>query len=126
MVGLETAEFLLAQGKSVILLEMMETIASDMEPRTRSYLFFRLKDYPLDILVKEKVIEVFSDGVITTNGRWKKSIVGADHIVLATGVRPHEQSESLGGLRLHRIGDCDKVGDALDAIHAGARLALGL
>ena len=71
--------------------------------------------------------EIASDGVITDNGRWRKKLVGADHVILAIGSKPDQQ---LGnnlrnrGVRLHFIGDCKEVRNALDAIYEGAQLSL--
>jgi len=127
MVGIETAEFLLAKGRDIILVEMMGDIAWDMEPRTRSYLFYRLKNYGLEILVNEKVVEIAPDGVITAKGRRKKKLLGVDHVILAIGSEPDQQ---LGnqlrdrGVRLHFIGDCKEVRNAMDAIYEGAQLSL--
>lgn len=127
MVGIETAEFLLAKGRDVILVEMMGDIAYDMEPRTRSYLFYRVKKYGLEILVNEKVVEIVPDGLITAKGRRKKKLLGADHVILAIGSGPDQQ---LGnqlrdrGVRLHFIGDCKEVRNAMDAIYEGAQLSL--
>lgn len=127
MVGVETAEFLAEKGKNVILMEMMADIAIDMEPRTRSYLFYRLKKYPVDIVVNEKVVEINQDGVTTANGPWKKRIVGADQIILAVGSKPDQRIGDLlrqSGFKPHLIGDCVTSRDALEAIYEGASLGL--
>ena len=127
MVGIETAEFLASRGKSVILAEMTNSIADDMEPRTRSYLLYRIRKYPLEILMNEKVVEITPDGVITSNGRWRKKILGIDHIILAVGSDSNRQLETQlkdRGVNLHTIGDCKEVRNAMDAIYEGARLGL--
>jgi 2,4-dienoyl-CoA reductase-like NADH-dependent reductase (Old Yellow Enzyme family)/thioredoxin reductase len=127
MVGIETAEFLLTKGRDVILVEMMGEVAWDMEPRTRSYLFYRLQEHGLEILVNEKVVEIAPDGVITSKGRRKRKLLGVDHVILAIGSGPDQQ---LGnqlrdrGVRLHFIGDCKEVRNAMDAVYEGAQLSL--
>jgi len=127
MVGVETAEFLSGQGKSIILAEMAGRVASDMEPRTRSYLFYRLRRYHLEILLNEKVIEISHDGVITTNGHCQKKILGIDNVILSIGSKPNTLlAESLRsrGVDVHLIGDCKEVRNAMTAIHEGAMLGL--
>jgi len=124
-VGLETAEFLLEKGKRVIVIEMESDIAIDMEPRSRSYLLYRLQEYPLEVLLNEKVVEIVSDGVIITNGQWTKQISRADNIVLAVGSTADQE---LGyelkerGMKVHFIGDCKRVRDAVDAVYEGLHL----
>ena len=127
MVGAETAEFLAERGRNVILVEMLADVAIDMEPRTRSYLLYRLKKYPVDIVVNEKVVEINPDGITTESGPWKKRIAGADHVILAVGSKPDQKVSDLlsrSGTKAHLVGDCAKVRDALDAIYEGASLAL--
>jgi 2,4-dienoyl-CoA reductase-like NADH-dependent reductase (Old Yellow Enzyme family)/thioredoxin reductase len=127
MVGVETAEFLLEKGMNVILVEMMGDIAFDMEPKTRSYLFSRLGKYNWEVLVNEKVAEITHNGVITENGRWRKKLMGADHVILAMGAKPDQRLGNAlrdRGVKVHFIGDCKEVRNALDAIYEGAQLSL--
>ena len=124
---METAEFLLEKGMNVILVEMMGDIAFDMEPKTRSYLFSRLGKYNWEVLVNEKVAEITHNGVITENGRWRKKLMGADHVILSMGAKPDQRLGNAlrdRGVKVHFIGDCKEVRNALDAICEGAQLSL--
>ena len=81
----------------------------------------------MEILVNEKVVEITQEGVVTTNGQWRKKILGADHVILAAGSKPNRtigDALKQSGIKFHSIGDCVEARDALDAICEGASAGL--
>jgi len=124
LVGCETAEFLGEQGKEVCLIEMMDDIAQDVEPRARLLLVERLKGLGVDIITGCKLCSIGHDGAILDK-RGQDLIIHADTVVLAVGSRAdNELAMKLrkGGWVVYPIGDCGTPGNIKEAVHQGFRV----
>jgi len=126
IVGCETAEFLAGKGKKVTIVEKMPDIAQDLEPIRRALLRQRLAEHKVEIKVNSEIERIKGNNVIISDGEQ----ITAETLVLALGVQPDRKLESLLRLchcerteAIFRVGDCDKPGNLLDAIHRAFQVA---
>jgi 2,4-dienoyl-CoA reductase-like NADH-dependent reductase (Old Yellow Enzyme family)/thioredoxin reductase len=121
-VGLETADFLLPQGKEIIILELLKRPGQDMSPRARKMVLERLIQHGVDILTEAKVLAVLEDGVVFDRAGVVDQVRGRDSVIVAVGTAPQEVGirglEEMG-FPIRRIGDCALPRKAFDAIHEG-------
>ena len=122
-IGMEAAAELAEQGKHVSLVE-----AGEIGQKTISRLFTMMRDRMVAANVHlyshSPVLRYTSNGVDVSNGKTLLHL-DADTIVLAAGTVPDKTlEEQLRNSRFEfcTIGDCDHIGDALDAISAGAEM----
>lgn len=126
MVGCETAEYLATRGRKVVLIEMAERIATDMEPRSRLLLVERLEKLKVKIFTGHEVKagKATEEGLLlvirSREGKDTKLLV--DSLIIAVGFRP-EKSLSVRlkqrGIEPVEVGDCKRVGNIKEAIHQG-------
>jgi 2,4-dienoyl-CoA reductase-like NADH-dependent reductase (Old Yellow Enzyme family)/thioredoxin reductase len=125
MVGAETAEFLAEKGKKVIILEMLGRIGIDVTPMVMVLLYSRLKKLGVAMITNAKVEKITRNNVVYEKDG-KKQTLEADSVVLAMGSKPNlNLMKTLNGKvpELYAIGDADKPGKILKAIHDGYRIA---
>jgi pyruvate/2-oxoglutarate dehydrogenase complex dihydrolipoamide dehydrogenase (E3) component len=120
-VGSETAEFLAEQGKKVWLIEMLDDIALNVEPRTRVLLLQRLERLEVETRTGCKLQSINRDYVVVeVNGERKTMTV--DSVVLAIGYEPNRDLETKlqkGGWKVISIGDSRSPGNIKEAVHQG-------
>jgi 2,4-dienoyl-CoA reductase-like NADH-dependent reductase (Old Yellow Enzyme family)/thioredoxin reductase len=123
-VGCETAEFLAHQGKAVRLIEMLDDIALDVEPRTRILLLQRLARIGVEITTGCTLTSIGSDDIVAqVEGRELK--ISVDTVVLAVGCRANTELESKlkeGHYKVYTIGDCRDPANIKAAVHQGFRV----
>lgn len=125
-VGCETALYLAPQNRKVIVVEMLDRIALDMEPINRMDLQEKIRQAGLEPRVKRKVKEITPESVLLENEEGREERIRADWIVLALGVKPND---SLFGKlegkvpEIYSIGDCGRTGKIIDASYDGFRVA---
>jgi 2,4-dienoyl-CoA reductase-like NADH-dependent reductase (Old Yellow Enzyme family)/thioredoxin reductase len=121
MVGCETAEFLAGKGETVTLIEMIDEVAMDVEPRARFLLLQRLEKYDVRIKTGCKLKEIKPDhAVVMVQGGEMR--IFADTIVLAVGYHSDNELETQleGGTReIYPIGDCMRAGNIREATRQG-------
>lgn len=125
-VGCETALFLAPQNKKVTIVEMLESLALDMEPINRLDLQDRIQQSGIEARVKKTVRKVTEVGIVIADGEGEEELIQADYVVLALGVKPNDSlSRNLAGkvAELHLIGDSYQVGQIIDAVYDGSRIA---
>jgi len=125
MIGAETAEFLAEGGKKVTILEMLRRIGVDMVPTVIMLLYQRLKKLGVAMITNAKVEEITEDGVVYEKDG-EKQTVEADSVVLAVGSKPNiSLMKALEGKvsELYAIGNAKELGNVLEAVHEGSRLA---
>ncbi len=128
LVGLETADFLSAQGNKVVLVEMEEEVGAKLDPLPRTMLLKRLREQAVEIHTNTTVTN-FSDGhflAMTGDGEIR---FPAEMAVLAVGLRPNrELADSLSGtgVEFHIIGDSLEPRGAGEAIWEGFEVATKL
>ncbi len=126
LVGVETALFLSKNGKTVVLIEMMEEIARDAEVKNRVRLKEAVEGAKIEVRCKTELLRIGEKGV-TVRGETGECDIPADTIVLALGVKAHNPLQpALEGKisELYPIGDCAKPQKMLEAIHEAYDVAL--
>lgn len=121
-VGLETADFLVEQGKSVTVVEMTAHLGSNMFPSVRWHLMPRLAQGKVQILKSTRIECVNVDGVVVTHDAQREVLKGFDTIVFATGSRwDNSLAEAIRGLapEVYTIGDAVSPRNGLWAIREG-------
>jgi 2,4-dienoyl-CoA reductase-like NADH-dependent reductase (Old Yellow Enzyme family)/thioredoxin reductase len=121
-VGLETADFLLNQGKEVIILEMLKRSGQDMSPRARKMILEKLSQNGVEILTEAKAMFVKEDGVVFNRAGVVDQVRGVDSVIVAAGTAPQEvgiRGLEKMGLPMRWIGDCTVPRKAFEAIHEG-------
>ena len=129
LVGCETAEFLVEQGKKVTILEMLDEVATGMPLAVRLLLLSRLADKGVTILTSAKCQEVTDSGLVIVTKKGEKLTIEADNVVLASGDKPN--TALLAALRgtipqIYPIGDCGEPQGILEAVADGYRVGLGI
>jgi NADPH-dependent 2,4-dienoyl-CoA reductase/sulfur reductase-like enzyme len=126
LIGCETAEFLAERYKDIIILEMLESIGSDIGPTLRPHILERLKAADIQIEVGVKIIEINEKGVMgLRNG--SSEFFNAGTIVIAVGMKSENQlAENLKATvpEIHIIGDCINPRRIREAITEGYSVGL--
>ncbi|MFC1983408.1 FAD-dependent oxidoreductase [Chloroflexota bacterium] len=126
MIGCEVAAFLAGQGKKVTLIEMMDSIATDVNVVNRDQLMIMLAERNIEMLTNTTASEITDSGVIVNGKSGGRGELKADGVVLAMGL------ESQDGLQqalmdevaeLRAIGDCVQPRKVINAIWEGFRFA---
>ena len=121
LVGCETAEFLAEQGKNARVIEMLDDIALDVEPRTRVLLLQRLERLKVDTRTDCKLLTInHGSAIVEVNG--ERMTMTVDSVVLAIGYEPNGELKARlqkGGWKVIAIGDCRRPSNIKEAIHQG-------
>lgn len=123
LVGCETAQFLVEQGKRVTIIEMLDELGADIPLTTRSATIHKLKDNGIMMEPNAKAVEFNKDGVVVEK-KSETETISSDTIVLAVGMKPrNELAEELKDeiKEIHMIGDCVIPRRIRDAVHEGGR-----
>ena len=120
LVGAETAEFLSERGCQVTVVEMLDTLAADMEGTTRLLLLNRLSA-KVSVLLSTKVEEI-REGKVLVCYKGEETWLGAETIVLALGSRADGKMRKEWERKFPQmiaVGDCVDARKAKEAIHEG-------
>ncbi len=123
MTGLETAEYLVAQGNTVTLIEMDSRIARAAYG-TQVRDITKYLNVENTVMMTSTALNTIEDGYITVRDvpSGEVSPLPADLVVLSMGVRPTKPfGDNLTGIAEKHIviGDANKSGRIVDAVHAG-------
>jgi 2,4-dienoyl-CoA reductase-like NADH-dependent reductase (Old Yellow Enzyme family)/thioredoxin reductase len=121
-VGIETAEFLGAQGKKVTLVEILPVIGELMVRDVIDYVIDQLVQHKVEILTGTKVEEITGDSIVVMDKEQKKRIIKTDNVIIATGAKPDKTAQNaLQGLahEVYLAGDCLVPSNIRVAIHQG-------
>jgi len=124
LVGLETAEFLAAQSKAVILVEMLPEVGMDIFPLIRPAIIQKVKEAGVVMYVNSQPQDITEEGV-GVNIAGKTEVIKVDSVVLAVGRESDKAlEEQLRGKvpELHIIGDSVSTRRIRDAVHEGHRV----
>ncbi len=120
MLGLETTEYLAAQGNGVTVLKRYETIGVGIEPLYRDYLLREIKEHSAEIVTRVEVEAIHADGVQVRDDAGRERVVPADWVVLARGARPSsELARAIQELGPIVIGDAVQPRKIINAIEEG-------
>lgn len=125
-IGCEIAEWLAAKNKKVTIVEMLDEVASDIEPATQYAILQRLSDYGVEIVTGKKVVSVIEKGAICMDKKWRESTIGADTVIFATGSISQNQlfQEIQGKIKeVFVIGDAKEPGQIMNAVSDAYRIA---
>lgn len=128
MVGVECATYLAKQGKKVTIVETLEDILLDMESITKAdMMLIRLPQMGIKWLTNTPVVEIMEKGVITVDKVGNRTLIEADNVVIAWGMKPVNQLEAAaretGISEVYVIGDAAKPRKFIDAKYEGALVA---
>lgn len=128
-VGVETADFIAEknQAESITIIEMLPVLALDMPAMSRTYMLqVLLPKWGVKTFTNMQIQEITHEEVIALDKSWNRHKFGADTVVNALGYVPNATlSEVLNGevRELYKVGDCEKVGNILGAVHKAAYIA---
>ena len=125
LLGCEIAEFLLDRGKKVVIVEVLNDIASDASIFLKWPLLDSLERKGVKILTGVKDEEIVDEGLALTDSEGRRRTLKADTVVIAVGGTP--DGHLFGAVKnkfpeVYAIGDCVKPGRIWDAIHDGYAL----
>lgn len=123
MVGCETAEYLVARGCKVSVIEMMDKIAAGESTTILPTLLENYKTYGVEQYPSHKVKEFRMDAVVCENKDGAEVTIPCDYIVLAMGARSNEFDAAAleaASIPVYSIGDAaGKAADISNAIRTG-------
>jgi 2,4-dienoyl-CoA reductase-like NADH-dependent reductase (Old Yellow Enzyme family)/thioredoxin reductase len=122
MVGLETAEYLVEKGHSVTVIEILDHVASDMEPVTRKLLLKNFQNAGVRVLTGVTLKRFVNRTAYVQVSNDEQALGEYDTVISAVGSTPENTLEQqlLGhGLDVHRIGDAKHPGNISSAITDG-------
>jgi 2,4-dienoyl-CoA reductase (NADPH2) len=126
LVGIELAEFLVERGREVTVVEESASFAAQMAPPRRWRALCELREQGVRLLRERRVSAIDDDGVAVHDSEGRETVLPADHVILATGIRGDRtlaDGIADGGAEVHLIGDCGGVGYLKGAIWEAARIA---
>ena len=114
---IETAEYPCALNKKITIIEMADDIVRDLGPLNRSDVVERINRLPIDIFPGRRLKEVNDTGLIVSNNGKDEKFKLPDAIVICVGSAPSPLPIQGKRLNVHCVGDCKRIGNAMDAIH---------
>ena len=124
--GLEAGLFLSERGESVTVVEMLEEMATDMDPISRKDLVGRLESRGVTLLTKARIISCEDQGIHVMQNGNRKTLIQGEKLILSLGYRPHnplEKDLKEKITQLHCIGDCYRPRKVIDAVSEAYILA---
>jgi len=118
-VGCETAHFLAEYGKSITIVEMVDTIGMDLGFIPGPLLLDKLRQWRVKMLVSTRVVEISGEGVVVEQDGKKQMLSGFDSIVLALGYTPvsglYEQVKEMVP-ETYLLGDARNPGNVMEVL----------
>ena len=127
LVGCETGEFLVKQGKTVTIVEILNDIAVGVNISFKIRLINRLTAGGVTMLTGAKCQEINEKYVVVITKEGKEQTIEADSVVMAVGAKPDiKLLKSLKDLapEIHLVGDCVEPRRIIDAVSDGHRVGL--
>lgn len=124
LVGLELAEFLLARGREVTVLEPGTHAGRELSIVRRWRVLDAVKSHGT-LHLQASVGQITAKDVVWTNAQSEQQRTPADSVVLALGAEPDDtlaQQLRTHGVAVHAVGDCTDLGYIEGAMHSGHRV----
>ena len=127
MIGVEAAEILSSEGKTVVATKRTDTIANDMEPITKAMTIKKLTERDNMKLMPKTTVKKFTDkGVEVVSNGEKITLEPFDTVILTAGMNPN--NELYNKIKdkfeyVEIIGDSDKPQNIFAATQAGYEAA---
>ena len=122
LIGIEIASTLIDYGNKIIIVEILEDIARDMELVTRKLNIMKLKKNDVSIYTNTRVEKISGSTVFlkSQNSADKLRIDNVDVFVVAAGMQPekHLLDDLRNKIPVYPVGDAYKVGDVVSAIQS--------
>ncbi|MBR3396759.1 MAG: FAD-dependent oxidoreductase [Lachnospiraceae bacterium] len=128
MVGCESGLYLAEKGHDVTIVEMLDVLAPDANPRHRPILM-KLLEKSVAIKTGLKASAVTEEGLVCIDKDGKEVLIRADTVLAASGMKSRtELADSLRGTapEVRVIGDCVQPGIIRNATFNGYHAALDL
>ncbi|TES88861.1 MAG: FAD-dependent oxidoreductase, partial [Dehalococcoidia bacterium] len=129
MVGCETGHYLVEQGKTVTIIEILKRMASDMLFMTRRRLMDGLRRKKVTLLTSATCEEI-REGVVQVNtAEGKQETIPADTVIIAVGYKANDRLyKALEGKvsEIYCIGNSSEPRRILEATSEGYRTGLAL
>lgn len=128
-VGCEVADFLAEHGHAVTIVEMLPEIAPGLSAAAKPLMLKRFRNYPLDYIVKAKVVAVEEGALEVERGGVVYRMDGFDSIVLCAGTTADNdlfQALCAAGVEARQVGDCVRARTIFEAIREGFEVAYSL
>jgi 2,4-dienoyl-CoA reductase-like NADH-dependent reductase (Old Yellow Enzyme family)/thioredoxin reductase len=132
LVGLETADYLAAQGRQVTLVEMLPQVGSDMDILARTMLLKRLEEQGVEVHTSVRVRRFTAEVAVAEKISQTDSqefSCPLETVVVAVGVSANrELADGLegSGLEYHVIGDAVEPRRVLEAVSEAFEVAMNL
>jgi 2-enoate reductase len=114
------------QGRSVTIVEILGSIAEDMDAANRTHLLKLLDDHQVKVLTESQVMEIKDGSTIIGDRYGRRSEVEVDDVVIATGMFSNNDLYDAVKDKLpevYVVGDCVAPRKVLNAIWEGFRTA---
>lgn len=126
LVGTETAEYLLEQGCTVSIVEMLDKVAIGESSTILPIIMEDFKIHQVEQYVNTKVVEILTDRIKAVRTDTQENVeIPCDYVVMAVGSR--KVSFSLDGITVpvQFVGDCagEKTASIAEAIRSGYQAA---
>lgn len=128
LIGAELAEALADQEKEVVVVEQLESVASQAGSIIKKSLLKSLCHKGVKMLVNTKVVAINNKGIIVERFG-EKEILKADTIILATGYKPRKelvQNLDVDEMEFYQIGDCIKPRTIMEAVDEANRVGCSI
>ena len=121
--GCEIAAHLASMGRQVTVVEMLGSLALDLETRSRIALLQVMKKRKVETFTGWKLEKIEEGGVLLSDRNWNRREVPADSVILALGMASNQdliQPLKENFRDVYVIGDCLEPRKIYQAIHEGA------
>jgi len=124
LVGIELAEQLAGNGREVVVVEVLEDVARDMEAITRKMTLKRLQSLPVEIHTQTRLLR-FEEGEAHVRNEMtgeEQTLGPFDSVLVAVGHRSHDPLSAAlreAGLEVEVVGDARAPGQVWDATQTG-------
>jgi 2-enoate reductase len=125
-VGCETALYLAQKGRSVVVVEMLPTVANDLHVANQAMLVELLEQHGVALLTESTVREVTPEAVLVNTPDGEKRFP-SDLLILAIGRRPVDglsRAAQEHVKEIYVIGDCAAPRKVQDAVWEAFKLAI--
>jgi len=129
MVGCETGHYLVEQGKTVTITEILKRMANDMFLMTRRRLMDGLRSKKVRLLTSATCEEIKEGSVLVTTADGKRETIAADTIIIAVGYEANDGLyKALEGKvpQIYCIGNSAKPRKILEATSEGYQIGMAL
>ena len=124
--AVDTAEYLASQGRLVSIVTERDALVPGMGYTSRGYLLRRFYRANIRVCNSAKVKEITDKGLILEKAG-VSFLLDADTIIVSVGARSRKSlSKALDEKveEIYRVGDCDKIGNAMKAVESAYDIAM--